>query len=147
MKKQLTPLIEKPPAWLINDIRSLGWRSHSWQWLKKRIVESLVKCFRGLCGLRRAYIVEMHGGEHILEEVGDKDIDLIVECSSDIDVGSLEKAAEKAVASILSSMLGGDPYQLLRVPNIVELRGVNDYIASRMLSSRYVRPIEVNPGS
>ena len=58
------------PRWVLDEVRERGWRSLAWYWLKRRLAEAIVDCLNGVCGVRAAYLVEMHGGEHVLEEMG-----------------------------------------------------------------------------
>jgi len=80
------------------------------------------------------YIVDVHGGEPS-SGLGGKDIDLIVNCCSGADLERLERIAEKLVADILESVLGRDPYQVLGVPNIVELHSSSEYLFEKYLES------------
>lgn len=122
-------------------LRREGWRSLEWQHVKRHIAEAIAACICDYIG-KRVYLTDLHGGEPS-EGLGDKDIDLIVECLGPDEALVLEQLLEARVADILRGALGGDPHQVLGVPNIVELHSSHEFLASRLLrlGAPYVEPL------
>jgi len=112
-------------------LRREGWRSLEWQRVKRRIAEAIAGCICSLLG-RSVYLTDLHGGEPS-EGLGDKDIDLVIECLGPGEAARLEQVAEERVAEALARLLGGDPYSVLGVPNIVELHSSHEFLAARLL--------------
>ena len=128
--------------YLLNTLMSMRidppWTSFEWQKTKYIIARSIASC---LCPQGcKVYLLEMHGGEPS-EGLGDKDIDLAVECPSlsQEEVENLEKVFEKTVVDFLSGILGGNAKEKLKVPNIVELHSANEFIIKKHIEARDAR--------
>ena len=143
LRTRLKSLIGNVPGWVLDDITERGWRGFGWQWLKRRIAEYIAECL-GKIGAKSVYLVELHGGEHIVEDFGDKDIDLLVECGADCGWSDdLDSVTENTVAEILGEMLGANPYRVLGVPNIVEIHVIGRSYVARHVGDSYARPIKL----
>ncbi len=113
------------------------WTSFEWQKTKYIIARSIASCLcpRGC----KVYLLEMHGGEPS-GGLGDKDIDLAVECPlSQSEVERLEREFEKIVVDFLSGILGGDAKKKLKVPNIVELHSTDEFIIKKHIEAKDAR--------
>ncbi len=110
--------------------------------MKRKIAETVAQCLRRL-GASEVYMVELHGGEHIVGEIGDKDIDLVVKCTQDLDLNDIERVSERTIAEVLAVLLNGDPYKLLGVPNIIEIHPIDKGFMGRHVFSTYARPLRL----
>ncbi len=140
--RRLSALLGDLPSWVVRGLREQGWRGFAWQWLKRRLAEAFAACAHELCSLRAVYVADLHGAEHVVGEMGGKDIDIILDCDDELDVEGAERAAEKLVAGALSRLLG-DPYEVLGVPNMIELHPASGYLGRRLLSAGYARPLRL----
>ena len=132
------------PSWVLRDIRENRWKGFGWQWLKRRIAEAIAECLVESIGAKAVFLTELHGGEQVIETVGDKDIDLIVEVASTAPSQDLvEAVSERKVKALLYRVLGDDPYNVLAVPNIVEIHYTSGSSMARHLKSMYARPIRL----
>lgn len=110
------------------------WASFEWQKIKYIIARCISSCLcqRGC----KVYLLEMHGGEPS-EGIGDKDIDLAIDCPlGQEDIDALENEFEKLVLDFLGSILGDDARRKLKVPNVVELHSVNEFIIKKHVEAR-----------
>jgi len=110
------------------------WASFEWQKIKYIIARCISHC---LCQHGcKVYLLEMHGGEPS-EGIGDKDIDLAIDCPLlQEDIDALEKEFEKTVLGFLGDILGDDARKVLKVPNIVELHSLNEFIIKKHVRAR-----------
>ena len=112
--------------------------------MKRRIAEAIAECLVKSVGAKSVFLTELHGGEQVVETVGDKDIDLIVEVASSAPSQDLVEAiSERKVKAFLHRVLGDDPYAVLAVPNIVEIHYASESSMAGHLRSTYVRPIRL----
>ena len=129
---------KNPIERLLKALMNMGidppWMSFEWQKTKYLIARSIAYCLcRHGC---RVYLLEMHGGEPS-EGIGDKDIDLAVGCPlSPEKVEGLEKSFEEKVNEFLSSILGGNAREKLKVPNIVELHSISEFLIKKHVEAR-----------
>jgi len=132
----------KEIGYLLNMLMNMRvdppWTSFEWQKAKYIIARSIASC---LCPQGcHVYLLEMHGGEPS-GGLGDKDIDLAVDCPplSQEEVENLEKAFEKIVIDFLSEILGGNAKEKLKVPNVVELHSTSEFIIKKHIEARDTR--------
>jgi hypothetical protein len=143
LETSITKATQFLPRWVVIEVEERGWKSFGWQWLKRRLAEALAECFSAVCGSSsKIYLVDLHGGEHVVEEMGNKDIDIVLDCKG-VEPKRLEQVAEEVIASKLRKLFGRDPYKLLGVPNIVEVHGASSFLGGRVLSSIYVKPLKL----
>ncbi len=137
ISKQLDELNKNLNPFILEKLRVAGsWDTLEWQVLKRRLAEAVAKCIADVCGAR-VYLSDLHGGEFVYGELGDKDIDLIVVGCDKLDLPLIEKRVERIVYSFLHRLLNADPYVLLNVPNIVELHSDKELLGKKLLESRY----------
>ncbi len=122
---------------VVQALRQHGWDCIEWQYFKNRIARVLADCLSRLLGCR-VWLADLHGGEYLVG-LGNKDVDLLVECPG-VRLEEVEQVLEEEVASYLSRLLGGDPHAVLGVPNIVELHDAREGWARRIVHGRFYRP-------
>ncbi|MEB3787604.1 MAG: hypothetical protein GSR78_02480 [Desulfurococcales archaeon] len=124
---------------IIRDMRESGYRSHSWQMLKRIMSEPIARCLKDtgpVCGLNcieRIYVADLTGGEYSYAGYhGGKDMDIIVynPCETPVDArvleDKIEECLENAIGIVLNEFLGVEPKRILGIPNIVEIHVVRD---------------------
>jgi len=109
------------------------WDTVEWQRSKRLIARAIAFCLCRAAGCK-VYIADVHGGEPSAG-LGGKDIDLIADCPSTIDLTAVERMAEELVATMLENVLASDPYRVLAVPNLVELHTSREYLFEKYLES------------
>jgi len=109
------------------------WRTMEWQRSKRLIARVLSDCICKYTSCH-VYFLDIHGGEPSTG-LGDKDIDLVLECPTEINIERIETIAETLVLNILKTILGDNPYRILGVPNIVELHLSNEYLFKKYLKA------------
>ncbi|KSW11804.1 hypothetical protein CF15_03095 [Pyrodictium occultum] len=107
------------------------WETFEWQRAKRIIAQSIASCLCRILGCR-VYMTDLHGGEPSTG-LGDKDIDLIIDCPQGPNPSSLEGVAERLAAGMLRSLLGDSPYRVLGVPNIVEVHEASEFLFKKYL--------------
>ncbi len=130
----------RPMSFLLGERPGEAWRSLSWQRLKRMIAYAVASC---LCSMGcKVYLADLHGGEPS-EGLGGKDIDLILDCTSMVDIAALEQLVEGITASWLLEELGRDPYLFLGIPNIVELHDTTEFLFKKYVEAGppYVFPL------
>lgn len=110
------------------------WRSIGWQRAKRAIAEAVAYCLCSILDGCRVYLLDLHGGEPS-EGLGDKDMDLAVDCIDPPQAQQLEQELEHLVRRVLEKKLGGDPYSKLQVPNLVEVHSTREYLIERHVSA------------
>ncbi len=131
LEERLSNVLGSLDPGVVEALRREGWRSLEWQRVKHGIAEAIAGCICSVLG-RSVYLTDLHGGEPS-EGLGDKDIDLVIECLSPDEIPGLEQQVERLVAEALARVLGGEPRSVLGVPNIVELHSSHEFLASRLL--------------
>ncbi len=124
---------------VIRDMREAGYKSHSWQMLKRIMSEPIARCLKDtgpVCGLNcieTIYVADLTGGEYSYAGYhGGKDMDIIVynPCETPLDARVLEdrieSCLENAIGIVLNEFLGVEPKKILGIPNIVEIHVVRD---------------------
>jgi hypothetical protein len=112
----------------------LPWETGEWQRAKSIIGDSIAECICTIAGCR-VYRLEMHGGEPSLG-LGDKDADLAVDCDdSSFDVEALEEMLEKLLSDIVGEIVGGNAYEKLKLPNIVELHTTREFLIKKYVEA------------
>lgn len=122
----------RPTSSLLEERPGEAWRSLSWQRLKRVIAHAVASC---LCPMGcKVYLADLHGGEPS-EGLGGKDIDLILDCISLVDIAALEQLVEGIIASWLLEELGRDPYLFLGIPNIIELHDTTEFLFKKYVEA------------
>jgi hypothetical protein len=110
-----------------------SWNSIEWQHMKHLIARAAAPCLCRILGCR-LYLSDVHGGEPS-EGLGGKDIDLILDCPSEVDTEAIEEELEQVIYGWLQRLLGGDPYQRLGIPNIVELHTTREFLFKKYVEA------------
>ncbi|MCE4618738.1 MAG: hypothetical protein F7C37_04770 [Desulfurococcales archaeon] len=143
---------------LIRDINDLGYKSHSWQFIKRKIADPVIECLTSIlreCGVncvKSIYLADLTGAEHsYIQGHGGKDLDIIVfapGCEAlNKDVERLiESSLDEAARIVINEVLGFDPVEKLGIPNVIEIhivRSEEDTPYWNLIFSRFSRLIKV----
>ncbi|MCE4619478.1 MAG: hypothetical protein F7C33_00470 [Desulfurococcales archaeon] len=145
---------------MLEGIREEGYKSHAWQYIKRLLADPAVECIIttvsdciGPGCIKGVYIADLTGGEpSYLQDHGGKDVDIIIYAPSceGLDENVLESGLDQSARIVIAEVLGFDPIEELRIPNVIEIhvvRGPEDAPYYNMLNSRYSRLVKVWPPS
>ncbi len=145
---------------LVRDMRERGYRSHSWQYVKRILADAVVECLveaGGVCldgCLREIYLADMTGGEHsYIQGHGGKDQDIVIYAPCrHLDRERLENEIEGSIEPvariIIEEVLGINPIEVLGIPNVIEIHIVRDERDTpywNMINSKLARLVRVWP--
>ncbi len=131
-KADIAKLVRQARSQCAND-NCLPWETLEWQRVKGIIASAVAECICSILGCS-VYRLEMHGGEPSLG-LGDKDVDLAVDCRQDINIEDFEADIESLVGEFLGRVIGEDIYKAIRLPNIVELHTTREFLIKRYVEA------------